>query len=364
MAKISDNDAIYELLDKLDGEGQHEKVLEKIAEVPADDISNKLWFKKIRALNGLGRFDEAKREISLLSKRCEDPSESALLYYYLGYTFVQNGSTLKGVECYYHTKELDPDFENIQATIDGAMESVEKDLASAKTSFENLFADIKNTFDSVKDKRELTFPEAANYISYIQASFITSGMGIRLPFDKPFFECDSDEDKQKLKMFLEGKFGITDLKSLQQWFGYERIAPMIDGVDNAMKNNDPMPVDRMSINERVHFESIQLVLRYLGGLLPEAGVSAWDYNYVIALARIAYAAGVLTKTEFAETTIFFTDETTNYFSSWEEFARSVIIGGFFNGMFETQYDVKYATQFGAVACNIFKNNYAQVDWIK
>ena len=44
MAMINDNDAIFNEIDGMKAEGKFDEILEKIAAVSEDDISNKLWF--------------------------------------------------------------------------------------------------------------------------------------------------------------------------------------------------------------------------------------------------------------------------------------------------------------------------------
>ena len=363
MAQISDNDAVYTVLDQLNRDGQYEKVLETIEGIQPEQISNKLWFVKIRALTDLKRFKEARKEISLLSKRCSEPSEDAMLYYLLGNTFEHTGCALKAVECYRHTQEFDPGFDNIQIRIDACLDTVNSELDDAAATLRNLMADAAKAFEETKGKRELIYPESSDYISMIESSFLPTDMGFELPLDKPFYKCEDEDVKETIILFLKKKYGVSDLKSLQQWYGNGRIAPTADGVRHALENNIPMPVEEMSISEITYFESIQLVLKYMMDLLPEAGIAAWDYNEVIALARLAYAAGVITRTEFCETTMFFTDECVRNYTSWEDLMCSVIVGGFINCMLMTQYDVKNAAMFGEVACRMCKENYSLVKWI-
>ena len=106
MAQINDNDAIFNQIEQLNSEGKYEQILETVAAVPEDKVSNKLWFKKIDAMNKLGLFKEARKEIGLVSKRCSEPKEDAMLFYLMGYTFEHSGHEHKAVECYSRTKEF------------------------------------------------------------------------------------------------------------------------------------------------------------------------------------------------------------------------------------------------------------------
>ena len=364
MGMISDNDAIFNEIDKLKNDGKFEEILEKIKGVSEEEISNKLWFEKIEALNMLGRFDETKKEIRLLMKRCSEPEDDAKLYYYLGYTFEHSGCGLKAIECYKKAKEFNPQFENIQGIIDNCKANVKSEFENVKDAFEKLISEVDSAMAEVKKPEKLTYPEALTYISMIESSFLPEGLGVELPLDNPFFRCKDEETKEKLAYYLEKKYGITDLGSLQQWYGDNRLAPIIQEVRKNVAKKIPMPVDRMSPADISYFESIMMSLEGLEKFLPKEGVLAWDFNMIIALSRLAFAAGIISNTDFCEATLFFTDECKKNFSSWKEFAHSVIIGGYFNALFETQYDVESAILFGTVASKICKENYPSVKWIK
>ena len=364
MAQISDNDAIFNQIEQLNSEGKYEQILETVAKVSEDKVSNKLWFKKIQALNSLGLFKEARKEIGLVSKRCSEPCEDAMLFYLMGYTFEHSGHEHKAVECYSRTREFDPDFENIQSLIDNCKAAVKKDLEITKETFGKLISEVDAAIKGAKGQKKLEYPEALTYASLISSSFIPTGLGFELPVDNPFFKLKDNDLKEKVKFYLDRKYGVTDVKSLQQWYGNNRLAPTIQGVRNALAKNIQMPVEKMSAKEITYFESIMFSLNSLEEFLPEAGVAAWDYNEVIALSRIAFAADIISNSEFCEATLFFTDECTRNFSSWTEYAHSLIIGGYFNCLFETQYDIKNATMFGTVSCRHCKENYPKVKWIK
>ncbi|MBR5937225.1 MAG: DUF1266 domain-containing protein [Clostridiales bacterium] len=363
MGLFGDNDAIYKQIDQLQAEGKYEQILEKIESVPEKKMSNKLWFKKIQAMNALGRFKEARREIGLLSKRCSEPKEDAMLFYLMGNTFEYSGHALKAMECYRKTQEFDPGFDGISGRIDSCRETAKQEFGKINDAFGQMFSEVDAAFSEAKDQKKLEYPIALNYASMIGSSFIPSGTGLKLPLDDPFFKCEDKEINKNVKDYLERKYGVSDVKSLQQWYGNNRMAPTIQGVRNALSNNIPMPVEKMDAKSIAYFESIVFSLNSLEEFLPEEGVIAWDFNVVIALARLLFAVGSISNTEFCEASLFFTDECKRNFSSWKDYAHSVIIGGYFNALFEMQYDVSNATMFGTVASRICKENYPKVTWI-
>ncbi len=363
MAMISDNDPIYELLDKWHEEDQYEKILEKIAEIPLEERSNKLWFRKISALNNMKRFSEARMEIGTLAKRCTEDKDTAKLFYMLGYIYDNTDSELKAVECYRHTRALDPEYEGLQELIDSAMEYVNKDMEGVQNSFGKLFPDAKSAFEKEEDPRDLDETEAFQYIALVESSFIPSGLGVKVPLDQPFFKC-GEEDKEKVKALLSSKFGVTDIGSLREWFGKNRNGQHLAEVMMALDEEVEIPVEKMSIAGRTRFDADQLVIRYLKGFLPKAGILAWDFCAVLALARLAFAVDLLSNTEFVETTLFFTDECRRNFDSWEEFTRSLVVGAFYSAMcFETSYDINSAARFAIGTGILCMQNYPKLKWI-
>lgn len=363
MAQISDNDPIFEQLEQWHNEDEYQKILDKIEEIPEEERSNKLMFLKISALNNLKRFDEAKKELSLFSQKCTEPYEFARLFYMLGYIYDNTNCEMKAVECYRNTKSLDPDFEGIQDLLDGSMKCVNRDLEAAGNAFAKLFPDVSDAIEKAEAPLKLDAEDALPYIALVEASFITSRLGIKLPLDKMFFKCD-EADKPRVKAFLEQVYGIRDIESLRQWYGNNRHAYQFARMTAAMKENKKLPTKGLKIAERVCYDATNLIISYMKDLLPEAGIAAWDYSTVLALTRLAYSCDILTNTEFGETFIFFSDECKKNFSSWEEFTRSTVIGGFYNAAcFETPYDIKTATRFGVGAGVLCMQTYPHVTWI-
>ncbi len=362
-AQGSNDDEIISVIDELFSNAEYEKIIQKTEEIPSDKWSNELWFRRIDALNRLSRFKEAKKEISLLSKRCSEPKEDARLFNSMGYILDHTDCELKAVECFYKAQGFDPDLEGLKDAIDSSMERADQNLSEAKNTLEKLFSEISDLIGNAGEQNKINEDSAFSYISMIQASFIPYGIGIEIPLDKLFFKCD-DADKPKMKSLLKEQYGITDIGSLQKWFGDNRVAPEIDSIKSAIERKLEPPCEKMSPSERVHVKATMMVIQHLGDLVPEAGAGAWDYCNVLALARMAFACDLLSNTEFMQTALFFTDECKNKFSSWDEFTRSAVVGGFYNIMcFDTQYDIKAATLFANAAGSLCKKNYPKVTWI-
>ena len=357
------DDSILSQLDELKSAGEYEKIIQKTEEVPADNRSNELWFRRIEALIKVSRFNDAKKEISLLSKRCSKPEEDARLYYSLGLVFDNTDSELKAAECFLRAQEFYPEFEGIQDAIDDSIKRAGQKLSDAKSTFEKLFADISDAIKNSEDKKKIDENDAFSYISMIQASFLSSMLNMQIPLGELFFKCN-DADKPKMKSFLKEKYGIVDLGSLQQWFGGNQISPELDIIISAVEKNANITMDNASAAEKMHIKASTMVIKEFKDLIPKSGLIAWDYCTILALTRMAFSCDLLSNMEYLQTCLFFTDACKGRYSSWEEFSRAVVIGGFYNTMcLDTQYDIKAATLFGNVAASHCKNNYPKVTWI-
>ncbi len=206
--------------------------------------------------------------------------------------------------------------------------------------------------------------DAAPYISMIQASFIPTGLGVKLPLDKIIFKFE-EADKPKVKAFLEQQYGISDIDSLRQWYASNRNAPIFDYSMAVQNSKQDSALEKMNIAEKTRFEASAMVAKHMKDFLPKVGILAFDFSTILALARLAYACDLLTNTEYMETALFFSDECKKHFSSWEEFTRSIVIGGFYEAVcFKTHYAIKEATRYGVGIGILCMQNYPKLKWIK
>ena len=363
MAKISDNDPIYELLDQWHDEDEYEKILQKIEEIPMEDRSNKLWFRKISALNNLKRYAEAREEVAQLSPHCTEPADLGKLFYMLGYIYDQSDCEFKAIECYRRRAEIDPSWDECDELVKDSMSYVEQDLESAYKAFSKFFPDYAAKEQSATDKKTISEPAILPYISALGSSFMSSNLGVKLPLDDPFFKC-SEEDKPKVISFLTDRVHITDLRSLQQDFGKNRLAPFTSGVLHIIETGEEPPLDELNSKTRTHYEASKMSLSKMKEFIPEAGLAAWDYNDMLALARFMYSVDMLTNTEMMQTYLFANDECKRLFKSWAEFTHSLTMGAFYSTFTrDTSYNIKAAARF-AINVGVFcMETYPWINWL-
>ena len=363
MAVISDNDPIYELLDKWHEDDEYEKILQKVDEIPMEERSNKLWFRKISALNNLERYAEAREEIAKLSPRCTEPSDIGRLFYMTGYIYDQSHCEFKAIECYRRRAEIDPSWDECDEWVNDSLGYAKKDMDRAYNAFSRFFPDYAEKTQNAAEKKTVEEPDILPYISAMGSSFMSSNLGVKLPLDQPFFKC-SEEDKPKVVSFLTDRMHITDLKSLQQDFGRNRLAPLTSNILHIIETGEEPPLDKLNAQQLTHYEASKLLLGKMKEFIPEGGLAAWDYSDMLAIARFMYSVDMLTNTEIMQTYLFANDECKRLFKSWEEFTHSLTIGAFYNAFTrDTSYNINQSAKF-AINVGLFcMQTYPGIKWL-
>ncbi|MBR5973595.1 MAG: DUF1266 domain-containing protein [Clostridiales bacterium] len=363
MAVISDNDPIYEVLDKWHDEDEYEKILQKIEEIPLEDRSNKLWFRKISALNNLKRYPEAREEIAKLSPRCSEPSDIGKLFYMTGYIYDQSDCEFKAIECYRRRAEIDPSWNECDELVKDSMGYVKKDMDRAYNAFSKFFPDYAAKTQAAAEKKTIPELDILPYISAMGSSFMSSNLGVKLPLDQPLFKC-SEEDKPKVVSFLKDRMHITDLTSLQQDFGKNRLAPFTSEILHIIKTGEEPALDKLNAKQLTHYEASKLALSKMKEFIPDGGLAAWDYSDMLAIARFMYSVDMLSNTEMMQTYLFANDECKRLFKSWEEFTHSLTIGAFYNAFTrDTSYNINQSARF-AINVGVFcMQTYPGIEWL-
>ena len=361
---IRDDDPVFALLDEWHEKDEYEKILSKIEEIPEEKRSNEVYFRKISALNNLSRYAEARKEIQFLSPRCNDGKDLGKLFYMLGYIYDQTNCEYRAVECYRMSYQLDPEKEGTTALIEESIEYARKDMQASAKALSDFFSDLKKSFSETPADQEIPELEAPTYLGLVGSSFMSSWFGIKLNLGEIYSTCAPDK-KDSIRKLLKDRSNITDLPTLQKYFGEHRLAPLIVDVQNHMSGKKEFPVDRLDVRQRTRWEVTEQYLKDMGEFIPASGLAAWDYNDIIGLARLMYAADLLTKEELVQTYLFAVDECRRLFSSWEEYTKSLVMGAFYNTLTrETDYNIREALKFALTSGGLCKHVYLGEKWLK
>ena len=82
--KISDDDKLYESLDKWFDDDEFAKIVEAVLGVPEEQWSVKLRFRLISAYNNLKEFAKSREQLIKIQPECKKPDELARFFYMNG----------------------------------------------------------------------------------------------------------------------------------------------------------------------------------------------------------------------------------------------------------------------------------------
>ena len=359
---IPDDDPIYQDLDRWHDNDEYEKILAKVEEIPFPRRSNKLWFRKISALNNLKRFDDARREIDLLSKRCKTPQDQGKIFYMLGYIYDNTDCEFKAIECFRHALELDPSREDTDELVEDSLGYAKKDMVRAKEAIGAFFDSMKEELSAESNLEVIGKPAIYTYFAVVSSSFMGPPFGIHLRPGDAYATCD-ESAKSRIQSTLKERSNLTDLHSLQDYFGSHRNTQKIEDALRYMRGEIDISPEDLNARGRTLLEATVLLLENMKEYVPASHVEAWEYCDMLGLARLMYAADMLTRDELDDTYRFVFDECTKMFSSWEEYTRSVVIGAFYHMMInESTFNIRSSQKFAITAGGLCKHTFLSVAW--
>ena len=363
---IRDDDEIYELLDQWHENDEYDKILDKIAEIPPERRSNKIYFRKISALNNLSRYNDARRELGALNARCKSPEDRARWFYMLGYIFDNTHCEGKAVECFRQAMEVWPESASkfdLPQMIEDSMGYVAKDMAVAR----KMLADqIEKLHQACAGAQQVKINELQAYTRMgVMRTILQNGpFRQELDPDVSAYKLEKEEEKETVRKYFADIYGITDLKSLQNYFGKTQIARVTEAAIAYSDGKSDVKPDELDAGTRNYWDMNVRYVSEVGELFPKAGLLAWDLNEVVGMARMMYAADLLTNTELFETYVFAFDWCKEAFSSWEEYAQSLILGGFYSYFIkETDYNIREAAKFASAVGTIAEHTYPGLVWL-
>lgn len=188
--------------------------------------------------------------------------------------------------------------------------------------------EYKAKIDDVKvsAKRDITREQFTLLLGGVSSFRITPGISGHMGFNK-LYHCETAQDVLLVKEHLERLYAVVDKESLlkacnrqfRSGVDYEQFrtfwagAPIFD-------------VNELDERGRAVFETQKDVAEPFNELLQEKGFYAWDISECVTLARCAVAAGIISEAEFWEISDHWAKVAQVFYSSFEEYAISLLCG--------------------------------------
>ena len=205
---------------------------------------------------------------------------------------------------------------------------ISQQLQSIVDSIATLKAGITAQLDQV-DQDDMVIIEPLNFCTILSGlpSFRRlPGIPEHMGFD-PNYTCDSPENAQELRQYLESVFGIKDADTLNTQ-RYEFFHTFNEYYDFASEwdGTPTVDVDTLSDDGKLIYTKSRDFAYYFRDLVGQQGFLAWDIGEHVMLIRAAYACGILTQSQSEDMLILEGRQCNEMFANFGDFAISALCG--------------------------------------
>ena len=205
---------------------------------------------------------------------------------------------------------------------------ISQQLQSIVDSIATLKAGITAQLDQV-DQDDMVIIEPLNFCTILSGlpSFRRlPGIPEHMGFD-PNYTCDSPENAQELRQYLESVFGIKDADTLNTQ-RYEFFHTFNEYYDFASEwdGTPTVDVDTLSDDGKLIYTKSRDFAYYFRDLVGQQGFLAWDIGEHVMLIRAAYACGILTQSQYEDMLILEGRQCNEMFANFGDFAISALCG--------------------------------------
>lgn len=329
--KILDSDELFDKIDdQLDNE-EYDAVVSEILSIPREKWSNKLWFKLICAYSNQREFDKAEKELDMVAELCETPNDIARCHYSRGYLCYMNDKEIMAREHYRDAAKIDPEYAesiDLEDDINECSRIIAEDLAGFHAMCAKINADIKDRCGEKSQKKNISEEDFQMRLGFFSGIRKLPGFERSMGFENYFAEYKG-EDKVKCLKWFENFYGITDEESLFKHIqndGGCNIARMAYDVAAYIIGKPNFDINELNEGGRFAFENTVMFSKQFFEFLPKSGVLAWDISEKIGFMRHANRCGLIGSKVYCMNMQALSDTAKKYFSSWEEYMRSLIFG--------------------------------------
>lgn len=320
---------IFEELDLLEKDGNYKGMAELVLGVPAGERSAELSFALISALINMKDYRSTVAELRRLFPECKEPSELAQIYYYSGYAVSElRGNPVLGLSLLKEALAADPKDE-LGLEIEQECRDRANEIDSAFVQFgelcEGAAGSIIELCASADGGTVLEGRELADKLSFLHIFRHAPGL---TPSSDSGDKVLDDDERAALVRWLDKGIGVRDYESMTEMFRSARsfnYSNLADDVLGYIKGKPRFDPDILDSESRYAFNTYAMFIRCFVGYLPPSGVLGWDLAKRIAVARFAFAAGVISESDY----INITEQLLNAAKSFDgpkEFLLSLVYG--------------------------------------
>ncbi len=332
-----DEKTLLKQLDTLYEQEKYSEIEKEIKNLPRENISLELRFRLVSALSSQKKLNESIEELKEIEPLCKTPPEQARFWYSTGYVHYVNDCEMAASHCFKKALSLDPEDAcelDLKAIIEECDGFISRDLTELKGLCRAAVEALRARFSEIasKNKEELSELEFTMYLGYLPA--IRTPVGVKKPvlLDDPMKKY-SEEEKPAVRDFLKNYFSVTDTDSFKRLYFEDRkynLYSVADDVMSYLLGKPNFPVSELDGTGKEFFDDCVEYMNAIKECLPKSTVLAWDISEKIGIARYSYSCDIISDRDYIGCMKALTDAATDKFSSFEEYALSLVMGcGFF-----------------------------------
>ncbi|MCM1164990.1 MAG: DUF1266 domain-containing protein [Lachnospiraceae bacterium] len=329
--KISDNDALYDLLDELYDKDEYDNIIAAAMGVPEEQRSVKLRFRMINALSNNKDFETSLRELEKIYPDCKKPDELARFYYNHGYIRFMNDKEMSAQVFYEAGAAADPENTSgldLPDEVEECRQATEKDLMKLENLAGKAVKRIDERCAEKREKRKMSDGEFTVLLGLVPSMRPIPAVGRPLGLNDFFVEFQGEE-RENVSKWLESVFGIKDKNSFINFYRSSRgcnIQGMFADVKALFRGKPNFDVNTLNKEGQRAFLHACMFIKPISKYLPEAGVIGWDLSEKAGFSRLAFSCGALAKDDYLSCMAAIKDAAKQNFSSAAEFLKSLVIG--------------------------------------
>lgn len=368
--RISDDDKLYESLDKWFDDDEFNKIVEAVLNVPEKQWSVKLRFRLISAYNNLKEFQKSREQLGKIKSECKKPDELARFFYMSGYILFMNDREMAALACYEEGAAADPDDTSgldLKSDIKECVEYIDKDLDELHKLAAAICADVDKRCAENSEKVKLSKEQFAVLLGFLPSTRTIPVINKPLGIDS-FTLKFKGKDKEQTGKWLSTYFGFSDSESFKKFYREGRgcnIALMYSDINALLQGRPNFDTSELNpAGKRAFFNACTFVKPFFE-YLPKAGVLAWDISEKSGFSRLAYACDFIPDNDYFSAMLALVEGAGKFFDSAADFMKSLILGSALYAFASDEWNIKGAIAFMQRSASLLINSpFPAIEWEK
>lgn len=320
---------LFEELTTLFEAEKDQEIIDRVGELEYEDRPARIWFFLIRSYNRTEQYRKAFRELERMKEVCNTTEERVTWYYLDSYAMFCSGRQMLAEFNLKKGLSLDPE----NAELRGLCEKISEKEEQAKKRVVGLLNELEQTISVLKQEAEEsgtlggcdeeTFALLLSYPSVLRQ---VPGMKACIGME-PLYRCSGQKEADEVRQYLWSSYQALEAEELfekarKEWSTEHEFQLY----DSYWEKEEGTALGVLSENGEANFDYFQRFAKLFRETVGSCGFRANELSELMNLLRVQYACGMISEEELHERMQKLASRAKESFSSWEEYARSLVCG--------------------------------------